>query len=163
MTLIHTALLCEAQAIIERLRLEKVAKNRYENDKVILIISGIGAKNTKSSLEEIFSTCKFEYAINVGIAGCKDKNVPIGELFCTSEKILHVKNATITSVDKPTKHINTTLVDMEAAAFELTCKSFGVKYLVFKVVSDYLDEQIPQKSFVTNLIRKSLDKWINLI
>ncbi|MBS9778980.1 MAG: nucleoside phosphorylase [Campylobacteraceae bacterium] len=163
MTLIHTALLCEAQSIIERLRLQKVAKNRYENDNFILIISGIGAKNTKLSLEEIFSTCKFEYAINIGIAGCKDKDVPIGELFCTNKQILHAKNATITSVDKPTKDINTTLVDMEAAEFELTCKRFGVECLVLKVVSDHLDDKIPKKDFVINLIRKSLDKWINLI
>lgn len=163
MKLIHSALLCEAQPIIDRFKLQKISSSIYKNDDLIVAISGIGEKKTKECLKSIFSTEKIEKAINIGIAGCKDKEIDIGELFCINKTLEGIKTTTITTVKKPTCNIDTTLVDMEAKAFEFTCKEFGVEYLIFKVVSDYLDERIPKKAYVTELIKESLDRWVGLI
>ena len=54
MILIHTALLCEAQTFIEEYKLKKINSKIYRNDKVILLISGIGKENTISSLDYMF-------------------------------------------------------------------------------------------------------------
>lgn len=163
MILIHTALLCEAMPIIERFKLTKTSPNIYKNDEIIVAISGIGKRNTSKCLEQIFSTCKASKAINIGIAGCSKKSIKIGELFCTNANILDIKRASLTTVTKPTKDIDTTLVDMEASAFVFTCKEYEVEHYVLKVVSDYLDSQIPKKSYVSSLIKESLNQWIELI
>ncbi|PID47666.1 MAG: nucleoside phosphorylase [Proteobacteria bacterium] len=163
MKLIHTALLCEAQPIIEKLRLQKMDKNIYNNDEFILTISGIGEEKTKEALNAIFSSHKIKKAINIGIAGCKDKNIPIGKLFCINEEFENIPKASITSVSKPRKDIKTLLADMETSAFKTKCEKFHVPYLIFKIVSDHLDATIPKKAFVSSLIRESLDKWIKLV
>ncbi len=163
MTLIYTALLCEAMPIVQKIKLQKIAKNLYQNKSVVLLVGGIGEKNTKKSLQDFFNTHEVKFAINIGIAGCKDKNIKIGELFCINKSFKNIPMTTITSVQKPTKHINTTLADMEAKFFIHECKQRKIEYLVFKIVSDYLDEAIPKKEFVSSLIQKSLDKWIHLV
>lgn len=164
MTLIHTALLCEAQPLIETFGLEKVInKKEYKNDFLVLIVSGIGEEKTSTALIKAFQTYPIKKAINIGIAGCRDKTIPIGSLFCANKELENIPHASISTVKSPTKDINTTLVDMEARAFCFTCKEKGVDFYVFKVVSDYLDDTIPQKSFVTKLIRDTLAKWKHYI
>lgn len=163
MKLIHTALLCEAMPIIEKFKLKKTSSDIYKNDDLIVAISGIGEKKTKECLNKIFSTCKIKKAINIGIAGCKDKSIKLGEIFCINKEFQNIKTTTLTTVKKPTCKIDTTLVDMEARTFMLTCKEKEIDFLVFKVVSDYLDEGIPKKAYVSFLIKKSLDKWIKYI
>ncbi len=163
MTLIHTALLCEAQAIIERYKLKKIDKNIYKSDNIIVAISGIGKKKTTQCLRSVFEKYDINKAINIGIAGCSDISVSKGEIFCTNTFLNGIKSASITTVDKPVKTINTLLVDMECEAFVFTCKNLHVEHFVLKVVSDYLDDEIPKKAFVTSLIRESLDKWIWLV
>lgn len=164
MTLIHTALLCEAQPIIETYKLTKVInKKEYKNEKILLIVSGIGEAKTSAVLQHILTTRPIQKAINIGIAGCKDKNIPIGSLFCANKKLKTIPHATITTVQSPTKEIFTTLVDMEASAFFFTCKDKNIDFFILKVVSDYLDDTIPKKSFVTKLIRDTLPQWKHLI
>lgn len=163
MTLIHTALLCEAQPIIEKFKLTKIKSNMYKNQNILVAISGIGKKKTNTCLQEVFANYKISKAINIGIAGCKDKSVSIGELYCTNADIKGVKRASLSTVSKPTNHINTLLVDMEADGFVSLCKSQKIEHFVLKVVSDYLDDKIPKKAYVTSLVRGCLDKWIGLI
>ncbi len=163
MTLIHTALLCEAQAIIERFKLTKIDKNLYKNEKIIVAVSSIGEEKTFTCINEIFSKYDIKKAVNIGIAGCSDRSINIGELFCTNASLKGIKTASITTVSKPLKNIDTLLVDMESSAFVSVCKKLHVKHFVLKVVSDYLDDEIPKKAFVTSLIRESLDRWIWLV
>lgn len=164
MTLIHTALYYEAHPLIETYKLEKIInKKEYKNDKIVLIISGIGENNTQKALESAYKKYNIKQAINIGIAGCKDKSIPLGTLFCTNKNLPNIPQATITTVEKPTNTINTTLVDMESRAFFLTCKEKNINFYILKVVSDYLDDTIPPKSFVINLIRDSLNQWKHLI
>lgn len=163
MTLIHTALLCEAQPIIEKLKLTKIKSNTFIHNQMILIISEIGMENTKNALQGVFKCYNISKAINIGIAGCSDTSVSIGELFCTNTHVKGIKTASLTTVCEPTNKIDTLLVDMEAEAFISSCRQEGIQHFVFKVVSDYMDEAIPKKAFVTSLIRSSLNRWIELV
>ncbi len=165
MTLIHTALLCEAMPIIEKLKLKKEDRNIYKNDEIILLVSGIGGIRTEECLESFLSinSHKIKKVINIGIAGCSDESVKIGELFCINKTFSDIKTATLSTVDKPVKNIGSLLVDMEAKYFSTICEKYKIEYLIFKVVSDHLDEKIPKKEFVSSLIQKSLDRWIRLI
>jgi nucleoside phosphorylase len=81
-TLIHTALLCEAQPIIQYLKLlkNKDVPNMYENETHILMVSGIGKTATLKALTPIFNNYPVKKAINIGIAGCQDNTLAIGTL-----------------------------------------------------------------------------------
>ncbi|MCF6173108.1 MAG: nucleoside phosphorylase [Campylobacteraceae bacterium] len=171
-TLMHTALFAEAKPLIEHFKMQCLQKKPYyifAKDDMILIISGIGAKNT-SILKEVFNKYQIKKAINIGIAGCKDKNTQIGKLFCTNHKLNFIKFATLSSVDKSvnnTKEIDTMLVDMEAQSFLQICeKQLDLKDIyILKVVSDHLETKIPKKEFVWNIIEKNLQnisKIVNL-
>lgn len=171
MTLIHTALLSEAQTIIETYRLELIEKNPriYKKDDIVLVISGMGGDKTMEVLSPIFKTMKVTKAINIGIVGCGDESIKIGELFCTNHHLKDIKHKQLETVDTPvvkTKGmVLDTLYDMEAKYFEDICSKYLEKkdIFIFKVVSDYLDDTIPNKEFVKQLIKKnikSLKVWI---
>jgi len=171
-TLIFTALLPEAQPIINFLKLkqDKSVQNLPKNLKIftsldnkhLLVVSGIGKENTIKSLQFIYENYNIEKAINLGIAGCCDSSIKIGTLFCTNRLLPNINFAPITSVEKPLdsdEDLETLLVDMEAKYFLEISKNYCKDIYVFKVVSDYLDIKIPQKSFVIKLIENSKDKW----
>jgi len=161
--LIHFAFITEAKPIIEHFKMQCLQKKPYyifEKSNIILVVSGIGAKNT-SSIEDIFDRYKIKRAINIGIAGCKDKNIKIGSLFCTNHKLGFINFATLSSVEKPVSNadeIDTILVDMEAQNFLQICerKLSPKDIYILKVVSDHLDIKIPKKEFVWNIIEKNL-------
>ena len=171
-TIIHTALLSEAQPLINFLKLkqdnnlENLPKNskifKDEDDKYILIVSGIGKENCLNSLGYIYENFKVSKAINIGIAGCSDSSIKIGTLFCTNRFLPNINFAPLTTVDKPLEsdeNLETLLVDMEAKYFIEISKKHCNDIFCFKIVSDYLDIQIPKKSFVIELIEKSKEKW----
>jgi len=171
MILIHCALLSEAQYIIEKEKLKLKQKNPriYLNNKIVLVVSNIGQLNTTTTLEFIYQNYKISKAINIGIAGCNDKSVKIGALFCTNhqlENIPYIQLQTVNSAQLPTSHFSLpTLFDMEGKYFiELSNKYLDKKNIfIFKVVSDHLDDTIPSKEFVKQLIKKnikSIEKWI---
>jgi len=171
MTLIHTALLCEAQAVIEKYKLKLVQKNPriYTNEKIALLVGGIGKKNTLKNLEYVFKNYKISKALNIGIAGCSDTNIPIGSLFCTNHHLLDIDFLPLKTVDTPKidqdKYRPSTLYDMEGSYFLSISRNFlnEKDIFIFKVVSDHLDDTIPPKDFVKKLIKnriESLEKWI---
>ena len=167
-TLIHTALLCEAQIIIDYFKLKKSnlvpdSYKLYTNDHILLVVSGIGEQNTIKALSYIFTNYNINKAINFGIAGTSDKNISIGTLFCTNKVFDNIPFASITSVDKALDvkdNLDTLLVDMEAKYFTNLCKEYNILDIyIFKIVSDYLDQTIPKKSFVIQEVKKSFSKW----
>ena len=167
MTLIHTALFCEAKSIIEHFKMRCIQKKPYRiysSDSLVLIVSGIGAKKTALHVEDSLKRHEFIKAINLGIAGCKDESVEIGTLYCTNHKLSDIDHLTLSSHDKAIEDKNalcTTLVDMEANSFLKICKEHlsSENLFVFKVVSDHLSAKIPQKSFVEGLIKNSIKIW----
>jgi nucleoside phosphorylase len=172
--LIHTALLCEAQAVIDFLKLKQdtSAQNLpqhcklYTNTTTVLIVSGIGKENTFTALDFVFSNFEITKALNIGIAGCGDSSIKIGTLFCTNKIFPNINFAPITTVDEPLhcdEDLETLLVDMEAKYFLEVCKKHTTEITILKVVSDHLDTQIPKKAFVIELIQKSLYQWKHLL
>ncbi len=169
-TLINTALFAEAQPLIEHYKLQCLYKRPYrvyKKDNIVLTISGIGRKNALH-VEHFLKSFDIVKAINIGIAGCKNKEVEIGSLFCTNQKLLDIEYTDITSVLEPLDNPNdlkTTLVDMESEAFLEICKKRLKEkdIYIFKVVSDYLDTTIPKKEFVYKLIKNSIKKWENYV
>jgi purine-nucleoside phosphorylase len=161
--LISCAFNAEAKPLIGSLKLLKTSQNIYENDSTLLVVCGIGFENTKQALQDIFRSYSFEKAINFGIAGCSDKNIPLGTLFCTTHELDSIKKTTLKSYEKPVtckENLTSTLVDMEADIFMQICKKYLKKenIYIFKVVSDYLESTIPSKSFVNSLIQKNIKK-----
>lgn len=170
--LIYTALLSEAQALINKLKLTQetniqnlpIGNKLYidENNKYILIVSGLGKDNCRKSLEFIYENYEIDKAINIGIAGCGDSKIKIGTLFCTNRLLPSINFAPITTVDEPLdsdENLETLLVDMEAKYFLEISKKYCDDNYCFKVVSDHLDIEIPKKSFVIELIQNSLPLW----
>ncbi len=167
-TLIYTALYPEAKPLIHYF---KLIQNKtyeplkiFENETYILVVGGIGRNQTEAILPFIYENFEINKTINIGIAGSKDKSIKLGSLFCVNHVLNGIPRTTITTVDAPfddSSLLETTLVDMEADSFLTVSK----KYLsqkdiyVFKVVSDYLSKNIPDKSFVYNSIKKSIAKW----
>ncbi len=171
-TLIHCALLSEAQSVINFLKLAQ--DNSVQNlpsraklfvdkdNKYLLIVSGIGKENTEESLKFIFENFEIQKAINLGIVGCSDSSIKVGTLFCTNRLLPNINFAPITTVDKPLQsdeNLQTLLVDMESNYFNKIAKNYCKELFIFKVVSDYLDIEIPKKSFVIEIIQKSLPIW----
>jgi len=169
MILIHTALFAEAKPIIEHLKLKFIQKQPYrlyQRDDIVLVVTSMGEKTL--IIKELLSQYHINKAINIGIAGCKDKNIPIGTLFYTyykseSEALAPNNNipySTITTVKEPLNNpdnLKTTLVDMETDYFLEATKDIEEVY-IFKIVSDYLDTTIPSKQFVWEIIEKNLEK-----
>ncbi|MBR4141526.1 MAG: hypothetical protein IKR42_07060, partial [Campylobacter sp.] len=158
MILIHTALLCEAMPIIERfkLKLDKSEKFKiYKNEQIWLCVLGVGAKNT-ANLAEILRINYFRKVVNLGICGCSDKGVKIGEIFCINEKIEGFKTANLECVSSPKTAINATLCDMESDEFKRVCKEFKLPFLLVKIVSDYLQTEQISKNFVYNLVKNQI-------
>lgn len=165
MTVIYTAVLCEAQSIIEKYKLLKVNNSPkiYKNGTLLVIIGGIGELNTKSSLEYLFENYKVKKAFNIGIAGCSDKEVEIGELFCTNKVLEDINFIELKTVKYPQilDESEKSLYDMEGEYFlEISRKYLNDEDIfLFKVVSDYLDDTILPKDKVKKMIQNSLKRW----
>ena len=163
-TLIHTALVAEAKPIIGHFKLTCKAKqpfNLYENEHIALIVSGMGSQNSKEALLYALSLYEPCVAINIGIAGCVNRSVAKGTLFCTTHEGLGMPFASCSSYDGAVQkalHVKTTLVDMEADTFLQTVPK-TIKTYVFKVVSDHLEDTIPSKTDVGNWVTKSIKVW----
>jgi len=159
MILIHTALLCEAQCFIEYYKLKKISSKIYTNDKIVLLVSGIGKQNTITELENIFLKYDITKAINIGIAGCNDTKVPIGSLYCTNHCLDEISYLPLVTKDEITTisfASEPTLYDMEAKYFESIVNNKLSKNVIFifKIVSDYLSSEKLAKDFIKNIIAK---------
>jgi len=172
MILIHTALLCEAQSFIEKYKLKKINSSPkvYANDIFIICISGIGKENTLKSLDYIFNNYTITKAFNIGIAGCNNSKIPIGNLYSTNKKLQDIETLPLVTLDEIVTNSDleeTTLYDMEAEYFyHITQKYLDTKEIfIFKIVSDHLSSKILEKDIIKNMISKQreLFKFIKLI
>lgn len=163
-TLIHTALFAEAKPIVRHFGLKCVSKmpfNVYENEKIVLVVSGIGAENTAKALKFIFESRSITKAINVGIAGCKDKNVALGTLFCATHQNLDIPYATLSTFKNPVNDreiIDTLLADQEGEVFLKNILP-NIETYIFKIVSDHLDPSSLTKEKAINFIQKTIPFW----
>ena len=159
MILIHTALRCEAQSFIEYYKLKKLNSKIYLNDEIAILISGIGKQNTISTLDYMFLNYDIKKAINIGIAGCNNINIKIGNLYCTNRNIKEIETLPLITSDTVVTSSNalaTSLYDMEGDYFQQVSQTYLSKenIYIFKVVSDHLSSEILKKDFIKNLISK---------
>ena len=167
MVLIHSALLCEAQSIIEKLKLKKTNSNPkiYQNGDFIVLIGGIGRDNTIRSLQFVFNNFKIERAFNIGVAGCSDRSIDIGTIFCTNHKGCGVDHIPLSTVDEPQveKGGDVRLYDMEGKYFQDTALGYleAEDIYIFKIVSDHLDDTVQSKEFIKSLIYKNIDQLVH--
>ena len=54
---------------------------KYRDFDIDVLITGIGMVTTAFYLGKTLQSYKYDVAINMGIAGCFDKNIPLGEVF----------------------------------------------------------------------------------
>ena len=171
-TLFHVALFPEAKPIIRYLNLKKNLSLHsyrvYENDEFVLIVSGMGEVKTYKALEFIYSYTPISRAINVGLAGSKDHTIVLGTLCCCSHTLDRVPRVSITTstrvITNPTD-ISTVLVDMESAFFLTYSQHYLIKreIYIFKVVSDYLSQEIPSKNFIYESITKAIKQIYSIL
>ncbi|PIF04207.1 MAG: hypothetical protein CSA86_02480 [Arcobacter sp.] len=159
MILIYTALLCEAQSFIEYYKLKKVHSTPkiYANDKIVVCIGGIKEKNTLLSLEYIYTHYTITKAFNIGIAGCNNNNIQIGNLYCINHKLKGIETLPLITSNSVVTHSNslaTSLYDMEGKYFYEKSLEYLNKedIFIFKIVSDHLSTTILEKDTIKNLI-----------
>ncbi|WP_373072028.1 hypothetical protein [Sulfurimonas sp.] len=146
MIYILVALKSEAQAFVERFKLG-IDK---QNDKLSVVISGMGSENMFKATSEVVAKMKPEDTIiNVGICGA-DKKYSIGQLFDAND-------INLTCVDHEVSDNTYEVVDMESKGFIEATKSVQNKR-VFKVVSDHFEPKSVTKDMAKKLIFEKIDE-----
>ncbi|MCK5736572.1 MAG: hypothetical protein KAH21_08845, partial [Spirochaetaceae bacterium] len=173
--LIHTALYSEAKPIIAHFSLRQYETRPFKifrgtapgGGQLNLIVSGLGKLNCRNALIHYYNghkTGRIKIALNIGMAGCNNDDIPVGSVFCTHGEIPGIPILPLQTVDKPAVHLNyegSCLVDMEADYFLETSKAYvsAGKLYVVKVVSDYLEDTIKPSGDIFRLIGDSISSW----
>jgi len=169
-TAIVMATMLEAKPFVLGMSLKQSQKtpfSLFQNDNILLIISGIGKAN--AAMATVYSCYKFNPACicNLGAAGATDFSHPLGEIFhinkiieydrpelTTGRPCIHepdilngFQTAKLSTSDvgvldpDERKEISTNadLIDMEGASVAQACRKFNTKCFIFKFVSDTPD------------------------
>ncbi|MCW9026808.1 MAG: hypothetical protein OQJ77_05780 [Thiovulaceae bacterium] len=157
MIYVIVALKNEAQAFVDKFKLN----TSKCNDKISLIISGIGSENmfntTKNIIKKMNSN---DTLVNVGICGAS-KKYEIGQLLDASSASLR-KDINLTCVDYEVSHNNYEVVDMESKGFIEASKDVKNKY-IFKIVSDHFEPSSVTKNMAKKLIFDKIDEIMEKI
>ncbi|CDF58416.1 Spore photoproduct(EC:) [Thermobrachium celere] len=192
MLYISTALYIEAQEFIKKLNLKRdnsITKFEvFKNEDVLLIITGVG--KVKSAVAVSYLLSKYDIKendlfINIGVCGCRDRNVQFGEIFICN-KILDndtkytyypdmllahpFKEASIETFSRKVaeEEVEAELVDMESSAlYQAASLFFQPHQIIFlKIVSDYLNPDIIDNKHIINIIERNADSiisWLNTL
>ena len=158
----------------------------FEKEAVQCMISGVGcvrsAAATSIALAKLSKDeLKHTIAVNVGLAGCSDKEILLGTPFIINRVVEHAsereffpdlmlkhvwQEATCISYAKPQRlmasrhklHNEHAIVDMEAAGFFQAAANFlpPQRILIVKIVSDYLEGFKLDPRFCQNLIEQQI-------
>jgi nucleoside phosphorylase len=146
MIYILVALKCEAQAFIEKFKLDSTK----QNENISVVISGVGNLNMKNTASKIVSKMREDDLIlNVGICGAS-KNYSIGQL-------LDERDVELTSLDHEVDYTKYEVVDMESTGFKEATKGVKNSY-IFKVVSDHFEPKDVTKDLAKKLVYKRIDE-----
>ncbi len=164
-----TATKTEAQAFVERYKLQKAKIKSYTyffNDDMSVFVCGIGVKKSYEAclfLKENFDL-KSKKIINVGIAAAP-KRFNIGDVAGISKIIykdevveLKKEGEILECVDRPQNNEKNTLVDMESFGIYKALKEYDIDFK--KIISDYFAPDTISKDFVKKLVKDSLDKLL---
>ncbi|HOQ13085.1 MAG TPA: hypothetical protein PK104_12075 [Spirochaetota bacterium] len=164
------ATMLEAKPLIESLHLAlKTMKpfHIYENERVVLAISGIGKVNAALSTAYVIGEYDFKALYNLGAAGGLKSGIKKGAIFHISDVIDYDRPllrggtrktaastcegfdlAVLATTDRPAISLErrldigreADLVDMEGSGFVQACKIFGAEPFLWKIVSDALED-----------------------
>ena len=156
MIYIVIALKPEAQALVDRYTLKKTKLGKYTlhvNSKIVIIVSGIGAINSKEASLSLIQNYNIEdndIILNIGICGASIKYT-IGQL-------LQIDSSNdIECVSEPVSKQEYDIVDMESDGFFEATKELKHVYM-YKVVSDNFEPQSVTKEKTKKLIFDNIDK-----
>jgi len=145
MIYIILALKAEAQAFVDKYKLKN-----YKDDKISIIISGMGRENMKTTTCQVLKNfTNDDKIVNVGICGANQK-YNIGELIDGLKQ-------KITCVDYEVNDERFEIVDMESDGFLEATKDIKNRY-IFKIVSDHFKPQSVTKDKAKKLIFDNIDE-----
>lgn len=180
----------EAESYIKAFCLKKHKKITYadvfENDKITLIVSGVGGLNSAINLVRFFSDKTIfqnDMYINIGVCGCTETAVKIGTVFlinkikssytgrCFYPDIIYkhsFKEASLETFAKPSAKNNDKFIlsDMEAAElFVCVSQFFKLHQIAFlKIVSDYNNPKNVTREFINKITdNKNIYDFINIL
>lgn len=172
MLYIVTALKPEAQAFVEKYKLQKSRLGDFtlfRNADMMLIVSGLGVENAMHATQTLinhFDITDEDIYINVGICAA-DKQYAIGELIEVGSisyngqiyKIKDDEYPIITCLDEEADEAKYEIVDMESFGFFYAVKhSPAIKNIfVFKVVSDHFQPNNVTKDGTKSLLFNVID------
>ncbi|MBU0653046.1 MAG: hypothetical protein KKG96_09220 [Proteobacteria bacterium] len=167
-----TATMLEAVPLVRDLALREWESEPfiiYGDDRIALIISGIGRANAAMACAYFIQTCRPTLVCNLGASGATDRQCRLGECYHIAriiepdrpdlrkgvphEQIPDVLDgfplATLATQDRPLRDpdergkvvMHAQLADMEGAAVVQVCRRFHVKCFLFKFVSDTPDHR----------------------
>lgn len=140
------ALKCEAQAFIDKYKLDKSRKNNF----ITIVVSGVGVDNMfDTTARVVLEMRENDTILNVGICG-GDESFKIGEIVDASEHDLICVESEISQKG------NYSLVDMESAGFLKATKDVKHSH-IFKIVSDHFAPQSITKEFAKSLVFNAID------
>jgi len=167
---IFTALKPEAQAFVDKYRLNKQKIDNYttySNEKMILIITGVGVANTKKACEfaiQKYKPTQNDIFINIGICGSKKDNpigtlLKIGKLSYKTDDFLVDENSQnrLTCIDYEATKETYDLVDMESYGFYDALYEKYNNLHIFKVVSDHFEPKTVTKEKTKSLIFNTIE------
>ena len=176
MTLFIIALHAEAAPLIRSFSLQKVQNTPfplYRNDKVTLLISGMGAYRSAIATTYALQHFNPDRIVNFGICGsARASDIP-GTLYqikkvidTATRHVCHLTDSPLAprtrlhtfAVPQHAAPAKVHLADMEASGFCQAAKYFleKEKITVLKVVSDHMSEAIPEKAFVAEMVQRQM-------
>lgn len=175
MRYIFTALKPEAQALVDKYKLQKIKINNYTlfiNTNMIVIITGLGVLNSIKACNFIvdnYTIEKNDSFINIGICGAKKNHaigglLEIGVINYNSESFIINKNIkqTITCLENEATDDLYELVDMESYGFYKILNHYQ-NIFMFKVVSDHFEPETITKEKTKKLIFNNLDEILKKV
>lgn len=177
MVYIVTALKSEAQAFVDRYKLQKSQLGKFtlfSNNSMMLIVSHIGVDNTRNATQALinqFDITDDDIYLNVGICGANSR-YEIGSLlevgnimYEDMSYIFKEKKLCIVCVDEAMDKNCHNIVDMESYGFyDAVIHNPAIKnFHVLKVVSDHFEPEKVTKDMTKKLIFNQIDVINSLI
>ena len=171
MTYIVVALKSEAQAFVDKYKLQKSKLGLYTyffNDTIKLIVSNIGVENARNATQALINQYDItdeDIYFNIGICGASTQFdigslIEIGMLSYKdiTYKLSDRKN-TLTCVDEEMSEDTHNIVDMESFGFyDAVIHNPAIKqFHILKVVSDHFEPQTVTKDATKKLIFNKID------
>ncbi|NLN03474.1 MAG: 5'-methylthioadenosine/S-adenosylhomocysteine nucleosidase [Clostridiaceae bacterium] len=190
MIYIHTALSIEASPLIDGFKLKKdMDVNEFQvfgNEDMMMIISGVGKVKSAMALSYLFGkygVCEKDILLNIGYCGSSSDEVPLGMLMLANKVVdmdtgrEYFPDLFLTGyrqrciscfsnvVKRSTENTENIFVDMESAGVMEASYKFLYPHqtVIVKIVSDYLDDERKDVSFLKSLMTENLSNIEDII